>query len=146
MMEVNSSLAKDKAMENIMKMHPDLRAVVEKCDGQLDYMVKTIATRTRNLETTERTIAIYILPLKIDADGINDMEEAYDMVRRLRMSMDIHPTAKINMVLGENLNSDYIRKICECIFYGTDINITLVTNKEKPKSTTKPRGRPTTGK
>lgn len=136
----------DKAMENIMKMHPDLRAVVEKCDGQLDYMVKTIATRTRNLETTERTIAIYILPLKIDADGINDMEEAYDMVRRLRMSMDIHPTAKINMVLGENLNSDYIRKICECIFYGTDINITLVTNKEKPKSTTKPRGRPTTGK
>ncbi|KAK9708922.1 hypothetical protein QE152_g26909 [Popillia japonica] len=79
----------DKAMENIMKMHPDLRAVVEKCDGQLDYMVKTIATRTRNLETTERTIAIYILPLKIDADGINDMEEAYDMVRRLRMSLKI---------------------------------------------------------
>ncbi|KAK9685676.1 Endonuclease-reverse transcriptase [Popillia japonica] len=93
----------DKAMENIMKMHPDLRAVVEKCDGQLDYMVKTIATRTRNLETTERTIVIYILPLKIDADGINDMEEAYDMidadgindmeeaydmVRRLRMCMD----------------------------------------------------------
>ncbi|KAK9753578.1 hypothetical protein QE152_g1961 [Popillia japonica] len=45
-------VTEDKAMESIMGMHPDLRAVVKNCDGQLDYMVKTIATRTRNLETS----------------------------------------------------------------------------------------------
>lgn len=98
-----------------MKIHPDLKDVVEKCDGQLDYIVKTVATKTRKQEMSERTSAIYILPLEIDMEGINDMEDVYDMVRRLKLSMHIHSTDKVNVFLGEGLDNDYIRKIFEFI-------------------------------
>lgn len=135
----------NRVVNALKKVHPDLKEVIEKCAGQLDYIVKTVATRSRNQDTTEKTTAIYILPLEIDVERINRVEDTYDMLKRLRLSMHIHPTNKIKVVLGEGLNNDYVRKMCEFIFH-SGINIALVTNKEKPKKTWSRAGRPETGK
>ncbi|KAK9718499.1 Endonuclease-reverse transcriptase [Popillia japonica] len=130
----------NRVVNALKKVHPDLKEVIEKCAGQLDYIVKTVATRSRNQDTTEKTTAIYILPLEIDVERINRVEDTYDMLKRLRLSMHIHPTNKIKVVLGEGLNNDYVRKMCEFIFH-SGINIALVTNKEKPKKTWSRAGR-----
>ncbi|KAI4470019.1 reverse transcriptase [Holotrichia oblita] len=136
----------DKAVYGLLKIHPDLGDVTEKSDGHLDYMVKTVATRTRNQETSERTTAIYILPLKIDVEGVNHMEIVYDMMKELRLNVHIHPTDKIRLFLGEGLNAEYVRKMTEFIFHGLGINFTLVTSSGTPKAPQNSVGKPAAGK
>lgn len=123
----------DKMLQNLILRHPDLQEIIEKNDGHLDYALKTVAMQTKNQKIPERTTAFYIVPLRIDKSGVNYMEEVHDLIKELKITMEVHPTNKVNIRLGEGLNLQYIRKLCECVFYNTETNVILLANKSGRK-------------
>lgn len=121
------------ALELFTSMHSELKEIVTKNEGQPDYIIKTVATRTKNQATSEKTTAIYILPLTIDLKGVNNPEDVYNILKELKNTMHVHDTPTLNLILGEGLNTGYVRKICEYVFSDTEVKIALLTFKDKQK-------------
>lgn len=88
-----------------------------------------MVTSTKDQKTMERTTVIHILPYKLDTGGVVCMEEIYSAIRELKDNIQVHPTNKLSLILGDGLNQAYVRKICEYIFYGTEMRIALLTPK-----------------
>ncbi|KAK9687556.1 hypothetical protein QE152_g36183 [Popillia japonica] len=79
-------------------------------------------------------------------NGVNSIEDVFNMVCQLKENMSVHPSDHINLVLGQGLNEIYIRKACEYVFYGTDTKITLIVPKDTQIPTTKEVVRPVKGR
>lgn len=140
------NVQENKALEMLMKTHPSLKEMVGKNNGQPDYVLEMVSTRTKNQEISEKTTAIYILPQKIDKKGVNVIEHTYNAVKELKSMMEIHPTKKLNIVLGEGLDVTYTRKVCEYIFAETEMKIIILALTSKLKSTSNKKEKPKTGK
>lgn len=134
----------DKCLKDLQLKYPDLEEIIKKNDKQVDYLLETVTTRTKTRETTGKTKALYVLPMVINSEGINPIEDSFNKIRELKEVMDVHPTKKIILYASEGLNQEYIRKMCECIFAEHDIVIGLVSLDSKPKS--KPEPKPETQK
>lgn len=113
--------------------YPEIKALIQKSDGQVDYLINTVVTRVRNGEKTEKTTALYVLPLESIKEGLDDAEDLYKKIKMLKETMQVHPTPKLNFLLNERQNQDYVRKITEYIFYNTALESTIMTTKTIPK-------------
>lgn len=134
----------NKIVDNLNLKFPDMKDIITKNEGQIDYLVSTVATRTKKQESTEKTTALYILPFKIDKEGLNNMEEAYNTFKALKDSMHVHPTKKLNLILSDGLNQDYIRKLSEYVFSNSEVNIILMNPSGIPKTLRNNKMRPQT--
>lgn len=117
----------DRTFEKISLKFPNVYELTRNNEGQINYLVNTVATTIKNQEKMEKTTALYTLPLKPLADGIDKMEDLYKMLEMFKDEMSVHPTDKVNILLHERLSASYLRKICECVFYNTEVNITVMT-------------------
>ncbi|KAI4467757.1 hypothetical protein MML48_2g00020372 [Holotrichia oblita] len=101
----------NKMVEKLMLKYNGLAELVRRNEGEVDFLIQTARTKTRICEQEETTSAVYLVPMKIDQSGVNDMEEVYNRMEDLIKNLNVHPTEKINMVIGDGLKVGYIRKI-----------------------------------
>ncbi|KAK9701257.1 Zinc knuckle [Popillia japonica] len=113
--------------------------MASKSTGEIDYVIKVVATKTRSQKTSEMSSALYVLPLKIDKAGINNMEDAYNILVELKNTMSVHPTNTLRIILSEGLNQDYIRKLCESVFVDITVNIIILSESKIRQKTVKNR-------
>lgn len=78
------STERNQTLENLKMMHPDLKEIISKNEGELDYTVKTTVVRSKDQQTYEKTSATYILPVKVNKDGVNRMDEIFELLRELK--------------------------------------------------------------
>ncbi|KAK9670966.1 hypothetical protein QE152_g41073, partial [Popillia japonica] len=68
------NLEGEKKIENLMLVHPDIKDFSTKNIGQIDYAIKTVATKKKGQETKEKTTVLYFLPIDINRDGVNNID------------------------------------------------------------------------
>lgn len=137
---------RDRAIENLSIKYPEMEALIQTNDGQIDYLINTVSTRVRNQEISEKTTAIYVLPLESDKAGFDNVEDTYEKIKALKETMEVHPTDNLNLILNERLNLNYMRKIIEHVFYSTSLKIRLMTAESRPKTQMEKQSRPQVGK
>lgn len=115
----------NKSLENLTLLYPGLTDVIRKNEGGIDYIIKKVATLTKSMSTQEASTALYVMPIKIHK-GVTNMEEVFSMLTELRNNMQIHVTEKMNIILSDGLDKDYIRKLLEYVFANTSLNISLL--------------------
>lgn len=133
------AVADNKAVESLIPLYPEIKEMASKSTGEIDYVIKVVATKTRSQKTSEMSSALYILPLKIDKAGINNMEDAYNILVELKNTMSVHPTNTLRIILSEGLNQDYIRKLCESVFVDITVNIIILSESKIRQKTVKNR-------
>ncbi|KAK9744560.1 hypothetical protein QE152_g7657 [Popillia japonica] len=122
--ETNGSLKK------LSARHPAVLDMVRKNEGQIDYLASTTATKRRNQEVEEKTTSVYILPLQVNTDGINNIQEAYNVLSILPLQVNTdginniqeaynvlrelkgiykgHPLGRLNIMLSDGLDQQYM--------------------------------------
>lgn len=126
-------MEENSALEHLTCKYPDLREVLQKNDGNIDYVMQSTVTRLKNNETSEKTSVVYIIPFSVNDSGVNDMEDIYNKMKTLKETMPIHPVKRMNIVLTEGLNPEYLRKIGEYVFSNSNVKITFLVSKTKRK-------------
>ncbi|KAK9731789.1 hypothetical protein QE152_g13397 [Popillia japonica] len=139
-------IQESKKMESVMMVYPDIKDFIAKNEGQIDYLIKTVATKTRYQETSEKITGLYFLPIEINKEGVNRMEDIYDIIKSLENIMQVHPTDKLKLLVAEGLNVGYVRKLCEYIFCDTGVSVLLLTTQDESKLTTNKEKRAPTEK
>lgn len=97
------NLEGEKKIENLMLVHPDIKDFSTKNIGQIDYAIKTVATKKKGQETKEKTTVLYFLPIDINRDGVNNIEEVYNIITDLLNTMQVHPTDRLKLFVSEGL-------------------------------------------
>ncbi|KAK9731920.1 hypothetical protein QE152_g13233 [Popillia japonica] len=94
----------NKLLENLSIRFPAVLELAKRNEGQIDFLTSTTATKVRDKEAVERTTTVYVLPLHIGKDGVNDMEESYDMLKDLKRDYRRHPSGKLHLLVSEGLD------------------------------------------
>ncbi|KAK9728087.1 hypothetical protein QE152_g18141 [Popillia japonica] len=139
-------IEESKKMESVMMVYPDIKDFIAKNEGQIDYLIKTVATKTRYQETSEKITGLYFIPIEINKEGVNRMEDIYDIIKSLENITQVHPTDKLKLLVAEGLNVGYVRKLCEYIFCDTGVSVLLLTTQDESKLTTNKEKRAPTEK
>ncbi|KAK9695122.1 hypothetical protein QE152_g33067 [Popillia japonica] len=95
--------------------------------NKIRMVIETFNTRTRANTHVEKSSAVHLLPLNIDATGVNDMEAVYEKIVQLKENISMHPTENISLVISEGLKFSYVRKIYEYVFTKQKLKIKLLT-------------------
>lgn len=128
---------KNKLFEVLMVKHPEIESMVKSNEGQIDYVINTVETRNKKQEVTKKTTALYILPLEVGKTGFNSAEDIYMMLRTFKDMQSVHPTSNINLIISERLECRYIRKICEYVFAGKEISVSILTPNRVEKTSSR---------
>lgn len=125
----------NKVIEKVMLKYSGLTELVAGSDGQMDFLTQTATIKTSKKEYQEESSTVYLLPMKIDVSGVNDMEEVYNRMKELAQAIRQQPTVNINMVVGDGLKHSYVRKTCEYIFTKEEVKIKLLVqgHRSEPK-------------
>lgn len=119
--------AKDnRVLESLTPLYPDLSEVISKNEGQIDYILKNVETKTKSMIKSQISTALYILPTKIYKEEVTNMEEVHSSLVELKDTMQVHPTERLNIILSDGLSQVYLRKLAEHVFANTNVNITLL--------------------
>lgn len=119
----------NKTLENLSMRYPAVLDMVRRNEGQIDYLTSTTATKRRDRETEEKTTTVFVLPLQINKDGINDMQEVYKLLTELKDTYGRHLAGGMNLMVSEGLDQQYTRKICEYALGCDQVNTTLIVTK-----------------
>ncbi|KAK9708417.1 hypothetical protein QE152_g27225 [Popillia japonica] len=129
--------SENKLVDSLTLKYAGLAELMEKNEGQADFLIQTLNTRTRANTHVEKSSAVHLLPLSIDATGVNDMEAVYEKIVQLKENISMHPTENISLVISEGLKLSYVKKICEYVFAKQKVKIKLLT--QTPRSDPKQR-------
>lgn len=134
----------NKCLQRLSMRFPALTDMVKENEGRIDYLTCTTATKVRNREIEETRTTVYILPLQVHNDGINDVQEAYNVLKELKDIYRSQVRGTLNLMVADGLDPEYMRKICEYIFAKEQVNITLISGKAKQTPSNADIRRPTT--
>ncbi|CAG9818869.1 unnamed protein product [Phaedon cochleariae] len=121
----------DKTIGTLELIFPGVSELMKNNDGQVDFVLHTNKTMSKNREESEEIRAFYIVPWGNTSGEIRSIEELYTQVKILKATMEIHPTDNINVIVNGGLEDDYMRKIFEYIFHKEAINITILAKPAK---------------
>lgn len=118
-----------KAIRKLIEKFPEIGTVLTEgiTEGQTEYVEYKTGTLTSKSGRETRTEKyIYIVPYKIDENGINDIEKLHSLIVKLQHQM-INKNIKVAEIaaLG-NLNRDYLRKCCEVACRQTGMEVTIL--------------------
>lgn len=106
-------------------------------EGHIEFMktnTETILSRGRK---AEKSRVLYVLPYKMNNEGIHDIQKLYQVIGKLDDESTIHQTKHIKMACIGNIDSGLIRKCTEHIFRGTDKRFDILvkaSSRERHKS------------
>ncbi|KAK9686657.1 hypothetical protein QE152_g37029 [Popillia japonica] len=132
----------NKCLQRLSMRFPALIDMVKENEGRIDYLTCTTATKVRNREMEETRTTVYILPLQVHNDGINDVQEAYNVLKELKDIYRSQVRGTLNLMVADGLDPEYMRKICEYIFAKEQVNITLISGKAKQMPSKADKRRP----
>lgn len=118
--------------------------LVANTNGEVEYLVQSTQTKSSKGETIETSSAIYMIPVTIDENGVNDMEEIHLKLGKLAEAVNsLNLSKSINLIIGHGLNPIYVRKLCEQVFAKQEVEIKLhstsrVNNKRRKNRTPTP--------
>lgn len=133
---INPSTITTGAMaEDIIASYPDITRLMTEGleEGNIEY-VKTNTVRTSKGQTEESSKMLYVLPYKLEQDGVDDICKLYELINKLENQTSIHSTNLLKLVALGNLNTDYLRKCAEFAFRGTEKKIEILTVEVNKKS------------
>lgn len=133
-------------MEHIALKYPEVYELMQKSDGQVDYLINTIATCGKNREKSQKTTALYLVPLDITGESLADVRNLYNKIKELKETMEVHPTSKINLIVNKRVNLDHVRKIVEYAFHDKSLTITIMSPRGNHEAQTSKRMKPQVGK
>lgn len=128
-------------IENLAIKYPEMEYIMENNEGQIDYIINKVVTKTRNQENIEKTTALYILPIETTKQGLGDIEEVYKLLKLLKGIIPLNPTDNINIIVNNSLKSEYVKKLCEYVFVNNKLNITLMSSKSDAATKRNPKTR-----
>lgn len=71
--ETESATQSNKLLENLKLKYAGLTELIEKNEGQADFLIQTLNTRTSTNVYKEKSSAIHLLPLDIDVAGVTSI-------------------------------------------------------------------------
>lgn len=114
--------------------------------GTVEYCIQ--ANFSSRKEDCEQRTYRFVVPLDINPEGVNDLEDLYKQICNLKQVMKSTGRQKVQIAAARGLNVQYIRKIVENIFRKDSVEIKLIVpnapkvqmNKQERKSVnTNPR-------
>jgi hypothetical protein len=125
------NLGGNKAIEKLTTKYIGLTELIEENEGQNDFLIQTARTKTRKSESTDSSSAVYLVPMEINKQGVNNMKDVYRCVKELDELTKEHNTAEISVILGEGLKISYAKKICEYVFGLGEIKVKLIAQGQR---------------
>lgn len=130
---------------------PDLTTLIEEGlkEGQLEYIktnTETIMSRGRRGGTSR---ILYVLPYTVDKKGINDITRLYTIMEKLKEEAIAQGLARMRLVALRHMENDYLRKVAEYVFRGTEWKLEIIQPKDIKRTGVEPHIRvrtPTTEK
>mgnify|MGYP000376690804 FL=1 len=77
------NLGGNKAIEKLTTKYIGLTELIEENEGQNDFLIQTARTKTRKSESTDSSSAVYLVPMEINKQGVNNMKDVYRCVKEL---------------------------------------------------------------
>ncbi|KAK9718508.1 hypothetical protein QE152_g23129 [Popillia japonica] len=119
----------NKMLERLSMRYPAVLDMVNRNEGQVDYLTSTTSTQLRSEQIKEVKTTVYVLPLQANRDGTNDIQEAFNVLRELKEIYGRHPSGRLKLLLSDDCDPQYMRKICEYLFASDQTDIMLITSK-----------------
>ncbi|CAG9814648.1 unnamed protein product [Phaedon cochleariae] len=106
----------------LIEKYPETEDLANTKAENIEYVINTTRTVSSRGGTVEREKYIYILPCKAFGRATDTTDEFWKQATKLKEIMDTNSRKNITMV-SEGIDSDYGRKVLECVFYGSDFKI-----------------------
>ncbi|CAH2011504.1 unnamed protein product [Acanthoscelides obtectus] len=126
-------------LKEISGRHPEISEIMKGgvTEGQLEYFEKTTKINFRNKDE-EKSQLVYILPIDIDKNGVNNMKEVHKLVEDSKRTVQTHGRKKITFIPDDGINKSYVRKILGYVFNKADIEVKLMTARGKDREHSRP--------
>lgn len=106
---------KEQLVLGLVNKFDGLRNVIEKCEGQSDYIIETCRRKTKKGDSGESSCAVYVLPVG-DGEKDDTRNEQYKRLVELKEMTNSRPSETIKLVIGEDVNVMLTRKMAEHVF------------------------------
>lgn len=122
----------------IIGAHPQIGDLVRENlnYGECEYLSsKTSTTTSRGHLKSDITRFFMVLPFKISKDGVNNMEEVYDLLIKMREVMIQHERKEVQIGFQKGINEKYARKLLEFVMRKHDISAEIITESKQTAET-----------
>lgn len=109
---------------------PEIRELIEEgCEeGQIEFISnETIVSRARTSKGRKRTV--YLLPYKVDRNGVNDMASFHILMKSMEQILDTGGIRELSLVTPEGLDRDYVRKVAEHALRKSEVDVRYMVPK-----------------
>lgn len=134
---------RDKGEKGILKdaisKYPEIKYLIEEgcIEGEIECIVnETKMSRKGDSEQQCMKRSVFLLPMKVDRDGVNSMEDVYLLMTHLRDILHSDKSIKnLAVVTPEGLDRAYVQKIMEFVLQkcGVKIEYNLPKSKRQPE-------------
>lgn len=114
------------------RMHPQVDELLQDgpAYGECAYLISKSSITKSSGEVKEGKTKYYmVLALKTDKEGVNDMEEVFSLILKLREVMLQSHRREVQLILHDGINVDYVRKLTEFALRGQGITAELIIKK-----------------
>nr|CAH7745932.1 unnamed protein product [Callosobruchus chinensis] len=119
-------------IKDLCERYTDIKELLDEgyTDGKIEFVTSQTTT---SRHSGDKTTTIYLLPLTIDPNGVNDMKMVYDMLKDLMERISKNPIGSCLLITQEGLNPSYVRKMGEFLLRDGDLNIDYMTHTSRRK-------------
>lgn len=99
-------------------------------EGSIEYVrtnTQTLTSKAKKEKESSRSL--YLLPYKMELDGVHDIHELYNLLEEWDKVMATHGVEEISIVALGNLDANYLRKCIEFIVRGTSRRVEIIERK-----------------
>lgn len=120
--------------ELVMDENPETQKIITTMlRTEVEYLSKTTNITTGKGKKIRKDKFIFLLPTQVDENGINDLEEIYNSLVKLRQMMEDTKSKTATIALVEGIDKRYCRKILEYVFRSTDVILYCQPGKRQQK-------------
>lgn len=126
----------------IQTSFPDIRMLLDDKieEGKIEYIKTQVKTVISRGTAGECTRILYIIPYKMNSEGINDTKKLHEILQKLEGETASLGTKEFRLAVAGDHELEYIRKCAEYAFHGTDRKLEIIRSKKgtRDKSKTLP--------
>lgn len=119
-------------ISKVTRMHSQVGELLQDVPayGECAYLISKSSITKSSGEIKEGKTKFYrVLALKTDKEGVNDMEEVFSLILKLRAVMLQSHRREVQLILHDGINVDYTRKLTEFALRGQGITAELIIKK-----------------
>lgn len=129
----------DKMVGALEFKFPTLPHLIKQSSDEVDFIVNKLKTVDKGGGETEEVRVVFFVPWGLSSDGTKNDEDLYLKLQKLKENMMVHPTKRLTVVPNGVVNVEQLRKLAECVFHRTNVEIIIVgtTQHKKIKQSSK---------